>query len=313
MKKKKLTVKDLLKSKSTQPHRPVVQQKETLMPDLQVSMVAVEELVPWEDNPRINDEAAVKLAEEIQRMGFRVPIVATSDGTIRAGHTRLKAAMLLGLEKVPVLYQDFASEEEAQSFSLVDNRIAEESKWDPLKLRDIMNKWEAQQGEAVDLERMTGFTQNEIAGFRGELPDPGGKNAGSLAEKFLVPPFTVLDARQGYWKKRKNAWFALGIQSELGREDMTNSSCASDPNDPTQDYITKRGTTEGGSVFDPVLCELVYRWFCPVGGVVLDQFAGGSVRGIVAGKLGLKYIGIDLSKEQVEANRQQADNIFGDD
>lgn len=64
-------------------------------------------------------------------------------------------------------------------------------------------------------------------------------------------------------------------------------------------------SSTGTSIFDPVLCELVYRWFCPPGGLVLDPFAGGSVRGIVAAKLGRRYVGIDLRAEQVAANREQ--------
>ena len=71
--------------------------------------------------------------------------------------------------------------------------------------------------------------------------------------------------------------------------------------------------TSGTSIFDPVLCELIYRWFCPPGGLVLDPFAGGSVRGIVASKLGRKYVGVDLSARQVEANRVQAAEIFNGD
>lgn len=67
--------------------------------------------------------------------------------------------------------------------------------------------------------------------------------------------------------------------------------------------------TSGTSVFDPVLCELVYRWFCPPGGAVLDPFAGGSVRGIVAAQLGFAYTGIDLRAEQVVANQAQAETI----
>lgn len=66
----------------------------------------------------------------------------------------------------------------------------------------------------------------------------------------------------------------------------------------------------GTSIFDPVLCELAYRWFCPPGGLVLDPFAGGSVRGIVAAKLGRRYIGTDLREEQVKANREQAREIL---
>lgn len=72
------------------------------------------------------------------------------------------------------------------------------------------------------------------------------------------------------------------------------------------------GATEsqtGTSIFDPVLCELAYRWFCPPDGTVIDPFAGGSVRGIVASKLGRQYVGIDLSEAQIAANREQATEI----
>lgn len=68
----------------------------------------------------------------------------------------------------------------------------------------------------------------------------------------------------------------------------------------------------GTSIFDPVLCELAYRWFSPVGGLVLDPFAGGSVRGIVASKLGREYTGIELRPEQVAANREQGATICTD-
>lgn len=68
-------------------------------------------------------------------------------------------------------------------------------------------------------------------------------------------------------------------------------------------------TITGTSIFDPVLCELAYRWFCPPGGMILDPFAGGSVRGIVASKLGRPYMGVDLSERQVNANFEQAKSI----
>lgn len=69
--------------------------------------------------------------------------------------------------------------------------------------------------------------------------------------------------------------------------------------------------TSGTSIFDPVLCELCYRWFCPSAGQVLDPFAGGSVRGIVAGLLGFRYWGCDLRAEQIAANTDQRDRIIG--
>lgn len=70
--------------------------------------------------------------------------------------------------------------------------------------------------------------------------------------------------------------------------------------------------SSGTSIFDPVLCELAYRWWCPPGGQIIDPFAGGSVRGIVASKLGRRYFGCELRPEQVEANREQADRICDD-
>jgi hypothetical protein len=81
--------------------------------------------------------------------------------------------------------------------------------------------------------------------------------------------------------------------------------------DPVSAAILEVAST-GTSIFDPVLCELAYRWFCPPGGLVLDPFAGGSVRGIVASKLGRRYVGMDLRPEQVIANKEQADAICGD-
>lgn len=81
--------------------------------------------------------------------------------------------------------------------------------------------------------------------------------------------------------------------------------------DETSRKILAAGSS-GTSIFDPVLCELAYRWFCPPGGTVLDPFAGGSVRGIVASKLDRQYVGCELRAEQVAANRLQADEICED-
>lgn len=71
--------------------------------------------------------------------------------------------------------------------------------------------------------------------------------------------------------------------------------------------------SSGTSIFDPVLCELVYKWFCPRGGSILDPFAGGSVRGIVAAHLGFQYTGVDLRAEQIQANYLQAQTILKSD
>ena len=137
------------------------------------------------------------------------------------------------------------------------------------------------------------------------------KASGPVAERFTLPPFTVLDARTGEWQERKRAWAALGMRGEEGRAgDLTYTGAASS----FDHYRLKEGTREtsakaGTSIFDPVICELAYRWFSPAGGQVVDPFAGGSVRGIVAGALGRQYWGCDLRPEQIAANEAQAEDI----
>ena len=130
--------------------------------------------------------------------------------------------------------------------------------------------------------------------------------ASNLLDEFVVPPFSVLDTRQGYWQERARQWLGLGIKSEIGRDDELTFSNSIVGNDAYKGFSTV-GTT---SVFDPVLCEIVYRWFSQAGGTVLDPFAGGSVRGVLAHALERQYIGIELRGEQVEANRAQAATMF---
>lgn len=76
---------------------------------------------------------------------------------------------------------------------------------------------------------------------------------------------------------------------------------------PAEGVESQYGHASGTSIFDPVLCELIYRWFCPPGGKIVDPFAGGSVRGIVASHLGRAYYGCELRAEQVAANQLQTD------
>jgi len=130
----------------------------------------------------------------------------------------------------------------------------------------------------------------------GEVVKP--KASGPVAERFTLPPFTILDARSGEWQERKRAWLSMGLRSEVGR--LENSLGMSDAAS-----LGEKDT----SIFDPVLVELATRWFSPAGGQIVDPFAGGSVRGIVAGALGRHYWGCDLRPEQIAANQVQADDI----
>ena len=123
-----------------------------------------------------------------------------------------------------------------------------------------------------------------------------------LEDRFGVPPFTVLNTNQGYWGSRKKQWNSIGIESEVGR-DATSYNIKDWLDEKREDgELTGHVNLVDTSIFDPVLTELSYKWFCKPNGTILDPFCGGSVRGIVAGALGYEYTGIELREEQVTAN-----------
>lgn len=90
----------------------------------------VSDLIPYENNPRKNDQAVDYVANSIKEFGFKVPIVIGSDNVIVTGHTRLKAAIKLGLTEVPVIVADDLTEEQINAFRLADNKVAEMADWD---------------------------------------------------------------------------------------------------------------------------------------------------------------------------------------
>ena len=103
-------------------------------------------------------------------------------------------------------------------------------------------------------------------------------------------------------------WIAKGLKSEVGRSARAFN---------IQEWMTDTddvqvATQSDTSIFDPALCELLYTWFAPKNALVLDPFAGGSVRGIVASHLGHDYVGIELRQEQVDANREQYATLKGE-
>ena len=122
---------------------------------MQIYDKPLEWLTPYDNNPRNNDEAVEPVANSISEFGFKVPIVATSDGEIINGHTRWKAAKKLKLKTVPVIIADDLTEEQVRAFRLADNKVAEIAQWDiELLLSEI---------ESVDNLDMTlfGFTDSD--------------------------------------------------------------------------------------------------------------------------------------------------------
>ena len=284
---------------------------------MEIETVVLDSLRLDPSNARRHDKRNLSaIQESLRRFGQRKPIVVSTDGIVIAGNGTVEAARALGWTEISVarIPSEWTSDQ-IKAYALADNRSAELAEWDETTLAEQLIELDEIGWDVVEL----GFdlpTESED-----KEPSP------KLSDKFIVPPLSVLDQRSGDWQTRKRSWLSLGLRSEVGRgETLTLASKSGsvpdyywqkeaaekkagrklDNAEFERDYLVVSDTaglsSTGTSVFDPVLCELAYRWFSPVDGVVLDPFAGGVVRGAIAAALGRRYIGVDLRPEQIQAN-----------
>ena len=307
---------------------------------------------------RRTDRSSSLIKESISRYGAARSIVIDEENRVLAGNGTIEGAKAAGIKNVRIIETDGddiiavkrtgLSEEDKVGLALADNRTSDLSEWDQEMLHQL--------SEEHDLSPW--FEEDEINDLLSALSDEDIDPATTdpvestrLADRFGITPFSVLNAREGWWQERKRQWLALGIQSEVGREGnlLGMSETVLEPDEKKRkllemmrehgtmvaniqmlpgyyekknagmtdqqicdEYIESGSKQAGTSIFDPVLAELAYRWFCPTGGIILDPFAGGSVRGIVACKTDRKYVGCELRAEQVEANQEQAASICND-
>lgn len=282
-----------------------------------VEMWPIDNIVGYEKNSRSHSDAQlIQLEESIKKFGFTNPILVDENKQIIAGHGRWTAAKRMRLKKLPVIMLDYLSEAEKKAYRIADNQIPMNADWYESRLAEELR--DLRDNHNFDLS-LTGFDDSEIERLLTQTPlgddTVGDDSVGSLAEKFGISPFSVFNGREGWWQARKAAWIALGIESEVGRGDnlLKMSDTMRQPDKEKREASREiEDGWDGTSIFDPVLCEIALRWFCPPGGKVLDPFAGGSVRGVVAAKLARHYVGVDLRAEQIEANIAQAEKICGD-
>ena len=104
------------------------------MKEMKIIYKNIDDIIPYENNPRHNDNAVDYVANSIKEFGFKVPIIIDKENVIVTGHTRLKAAEKLGLKQVPVIMADDLTEEQIKAFRLADNKVAQFSTWDMEKL-----------------------------------------------------------------------------------------------------------------------------------------------------------------------------------
>lgn len=265
----------------------------------------IEKIELLENNPRIIDDASLKkLCEDIQSdpsfLEQRPSLINLKDGRFicYAGQQRIKAQRMLGKLEAPVFIEENVTEEVQNKRMVIDN--THRGEWDIQSLMSNFNfSLDELEGFGIKTTDINFDAPNEMS----EMEKAEAKR--NLQEKFLVPPFSILDTRQGYWQDRKRMWAKLGLDSQETREDIELvAKSGQNPavyelrnkmrdvlgRDPNWDEIIAEAKKQGlhiwASIFDPVLCE----------------FAGGSVRGIVAAQLGHRYVAVDLREDQVIAN-----------
>lgn len=138
-------------------------------------------LVPWGKNPRKNDAAVKKVVESIKRFGFASPILARRENNeVIAGHTRLKAAEVLGLDRVPVRYLDL-DPAEAHLLALADNKLNEVAEWIPADVAAILSEYSLEDAE------LAGFDSKALDALADDLgAEDAPSELGGLLYKVIV-------------------------------------------------------------------------------------------------------------------------------
>ena len=135
----------------------------------------LEEIIPYINNPRNNEEAVDKVAASIKEFGFNVPLVLDTDNVIVTGHTRYKAAQKLGLESVPCIYAEGLTKAQIKAYRIADNKVSEYAKWD----NELLGvEFEQLQELDFDLE-LTGFDLDDIE----NLLNPAEEELTDLSDK----------------------------------------------------------------------------------------------------------------------------------
>lgn len=126
------------------------------MKKLEIKYIPINDIKPYKNNPRLNEEAIPYVMNSIKEFGFKNPIILDKNNVIVAGHTRLESAKRLYMKEIPVIYVDDLTEEQVKAFRLADNKVAEKSLWDYSKLDEELES-------ILDIDMsMFDFNQSDI-------------------------------------------------------------------------------------------------------------------------------------------------------
>lgn len=162
---------------------------------MKIEMRDVGSVLPYKKNPRRNDEAVEKVAASIKEFGFKQPIVVDKDSVIIVGHTRLLAALRLGIKAVPVLVAGDLSPAQVKAYRLADNRVHEEAEWDEellaLELGDLAKMGFDLTGTGFDVDEINALLNIEQGGLlpgaeEDAIPETPAKPSTRPADLYLL-------------------------------------------------------------------------------------------------------------------------------
>ena len=238
----------------------------------------INDLKHFENNPRTaSKENLNKLNESIKSIGMAQPINITLDNVVLSGNMRLEVLKQQGVEEVEVYVPDTQLTERQQKEIVIRMNSNIAGDWD----YDLLaNEWEVEDLQTWGVD---------IPVYEEENEKTKNKEHGKLINDFIIPPFSVFDTRQGYWQDRKREWLNITGNLTETKENVLGSSIMSLIN-------------EGSSNFDPVLAEIIIKWFNRPFGKILDPFGGEQTKGVVSGELGFEYHAVEIRQEQVNVN-----------
>jgi DNA modification methylase len=243
---------------------------------MNIEKVDINSLVMNPNNPRIIKDVKfkklVKSIKEFPEMLEVRPIVVDDNMVVLGGNMRLKACISAGLSEVYIIRFSNLSEEKKKEFIVKDN--VGYGEWDFDLLLEDWNK-EQLIDWGMDILDKPYKTKEDLKS--------------KLSDRFIISPFSILDTRKGDWLNRKKIWNELLKEDGESREGLI-------------DDVGGIITTTGVSLFDPVLAEIMFLWFCPKEGQIIDPFAGDIRKGAVAGEMGYNFLGIEIRKEQCDIN-----------
>lgn len=263
---------------------------------LEVEYLPIEGVRPYENNPRRNDKAVDIVKKSISEFGFRNPIIVDKDNEIIAGHTRIKAAKELEMEKIPVLRVEDLTDAQVKAFRIMDNKSQEYAEWDEELLKE---EFDELRNSDLDLE-LTGFEEEEYK----ELTKEELKEKAELLAKdiLIIPAFSVFDGRSGKWINRTRKWREIVPIEECVE---TREGTLADPNNMYGQYRSV-------SVFNHTLAEVLTRGFSKEGDKVVIPFAEASITAVTS-ILNREVLGIELREEQVKINNKLIDKFDSED